>query len=372
MRGRELKRCSPGSRTRHWKPRVSGRALRPTGIPMSSAVCSCTPRTREAPRAPWWRSTGTLAGSPSSQMWAVGDHGTIIPSAIGRRADHRGAPCSRWAAPCTNRSSTTRRVICSRARLRDYGMPNIHSAPPITLVHLEGSKSTGNPIGAKGVGEGGCIATTTTLMGAVEDALRPLGRRIGHQQSTDAVAGARDDGRRTRRRAGPAPSPSRPRKLSKPFRTCPVTDVPATRVAPDDPRRGGVGEVLTLLGPARSRDRPLRSRSATPRADVEPMPHRIEYVEHAGTIRVSEERFGLGADYWRGGLGWAMEHVSLTTHSGTHVDAPYHYAPFSGGRPARHDRSGTPQLVHGRRCPARYDRSRPGRGHTGSPTSTPS
>jgi len=26
-----------------------------------------------------------------------------------------------------------------------------------------------------------------------------------------------------------------------------------------------------------------------------------------------------------GGEGWAIEHISLTTHNGTHMDAPYHY-----------------------------------------------
>ena len=67
----------------------------------------------------------------------------------------------------------------------------------------------------------------------------------------------------------------------------------------------------------------------------EPMPHAIEYFDHADTIAVSEEKFGLGPEYWRDGLVWAHERVTLTTHSGTHVDAPYHYAPTSAGRPAR-------------------------------------
>lgn len=67
----------------------------------------------------------------------------------------------------------------------------------------------------------------------------------------------------------------------------------------------------------------------------EPMPHEIEYHDHTDTIAVSEAKFGLGAEHWRDGLVWAHERVTLTTHSGTHVDAPYHYHPTSGGRPAR-------------------------------------
>jgi kynurenine formamidase len=67
----------------------------------------------------------------------------------------------------------------------------------------------------------------------------------------------------------------------------------------------------------------------------EPMPHEIEYLDHRDTLPLVEQRFGLGASHWRDGLVWAHERVTLTTHSGTHVDAPYHYHPTSGGRPAR-------------------------------------
>ena len=35
------------------------------------------------------------------------------------------------------------------------------------------------------------------------------------------------------------------------------------------------------------------------------------------------------------GLGWAVEEVQAITHTGTHVDAPYHYGPTSEGKPAR-------------------------------------
>lgn len=35
------------------------------------------------------------------------------------------------------------------------------------------------------------------------------------------------------------------------------------------------------------------------------------------------------------GLGWAIEFLKITTHSGTHLDAPWHYHPTSGGKPAK-------------------------------------
>jgi kynurenine formamidase len=80
----------------------------------------------------------------------------------------------------------------------------------------------------------------------------------------------------------------------------------------------------------------LSQRLSNRTAEFEPMPHLIEYFDHEDTIPMVEERYGLGAEYWRDGLVWAAERVTLTTHSGTHVDAPYHYAPTtSAGRPAR-------------------------------------
>jgi kynurenine formamidase len=36
---------------------------------------------------------------------------------------------------------------------------------------------------------------------------------------------------------------------------------------------------------------------------------------------------GLKKEQLPGGLGWAVEFITLTTHSGTHLDAPYHYHP---------------------------------------------
>jgi kynurenine formamidase len=79
----------------------------------------------------------------------------------------------------------------------------------------------------------------------------------------------------------------------------------------------------------------LSQRLSNATSAFEPMPHTIEYFDHTDTIPVAGEKFGLGAEHWRDGQVWAHERVMLTTHSGTHVDAPYHYHPTSGGEPAR-------------------------------------
>lgn len=45
--------------------------------------------------------------------------------------------------------------------------------------------------------------------------------------------------------------------------------------------------------------------------------------------------FRLAPRYLRGGLGWANDVITLSTHGTTHLDAPWHYAPTAEGRPAR-------------------------------------
>ena len=71
----------------------------------------------------------------------------------------------------------------------------------------------------------------------------------------------------------------------------------------------------------------------------EPMPHTIEYTEHREAAPQTEEKYGIRAEWWPNREAWAYERVTLTTHSGTHIDAPYHYAPKTaeGGEPLRID-----------------------------------
>jgi kynurenine formamidase len=63
---------------------------------------------------------------------------------------------------------------------------------------------------------------------------------------------------------------------------------------------------------------------------------KVQYVDHAMGAEQMKEFFpGLEKEQLPEGLGWALEFISLTTHSGTHLDAPYHYHPkMDKGRPA--------------------------------------
>src|SRR6516164_9846433 len=58
--------------------------------------------------------------------------------------------------------------------LLDYGVPRADTVPAIT-VDFSPVPSATNPLGAKGVGEGGTVASTPTVMNAILDALAPLG-----------------------------------------------------------------------------------------------------------------------------------------------------------------------------------------------------
>jgi carbon-monoxide dehydrogenase large subunit len=60
--------------------------------------------------------------------------------------------------------------------LYDYQLPTAQSAPTIVSA-LRETPSPWNPLGAKGVGEGGSIGTPAAVANAVADALRPLGIR---------------------------------------------------------------------------------------------------------------------------------------------------------------------------------------------------
>lgn len=61
----------------------------------------------------------------------------------------------------------------------------------------------------------------------------------------------------------------------------------------------------------------------------------VEYIDHAGGARIMGEFFGVSANDLPDGEGWAEENISMSTHLGTHVDAPWHYGSTCAGRKAR-------------------------------------
>jgi kynurenine formamidase len=76
---------------------------------------------------------------------------------------------------------------------------------------------------------------------------------------------------------------------------------------------------------------PLSNRTAL----FEPNRHKIVYFDADQSVKHAQATVGLGPEHWPGGRGFHVETVTLSTHSGTHVDAPYHYGPRPDGRLAR-------------------------------------
>jgi Putative cyclase len=62
---------------------------------------------------------------------------------------------------------------------------------------------------------------------------------------------------------------------------------------------------------------------------------KVKRQSHVFGRRVIRFVLRLPSKYLQTGLGWANDEIKLSTHSTTHLDAPWHYAPTSEGSPAR-------------------------------------
>ena len=68
----------------------------------------------------------------------------------------------------------------------------------------------------------------------------------------------------------------------------------------------------------------------------EPLPTKIVYEDHKeGAKKMGGKLFEGLTDVFIEGNGPAGEFLSVTSHCGTHVDAPYHYFPTCEGKPSR-------------------------------------
>ena len=67
----------------------------------------------------------------------------------------------------------------------------------------------------------------------------------------------------------------------------------------------------------------------------EPIRPQVDFEDHDRTAPLVAGIFGCEPDELPDGKGWASETVTLITHAGTHVDAPYHYFPTCAGERAR-------------------------------------
>ena len=74
--------------------------------------------------------------------------------------------------------------------MMDYALPHAHQLPDIEVLSTV-TPSPHNPLGVKGIGETGTIASTITVYNAVLDALRPLGvTKLNMPLSPEKIWGA--------------------------------------------------------------------------------------------------------------------------------------------------------------------------------------
>lgn len=64
-------------------------------------------------------------------------------------------------------------------------------------------------------------------------------------------------------------------------------------------------------------------------------PPTIDYKDHAATVPFIETMFGVAGKDLPRGHGWATELLQISTHAGTHCDAPWHYSPVTEGGTVR-------------------------------------
>ena len=116
------------------------------------------------------RDTGSLR--IESLMW-VGDAGTIVNPLLAEGQLH-GALAQGVGQALMERIVYDERGQLLTGTLMDYAVPRADEVPPVTIEKMH-TLSPLNPLGAKGIGEGGCIAIPPAVVNAVVDALAPFG-----------------------------------------------------------------------------------------------------------------------------------------------------------------------------------------------------
>ncbi len=69
-------------------------------------------------------------------------------------------------------------------------------------------------------------------------------------------------------------------------------------------------------------------------AKSEPKPATIKYSSHEEGTKMAQPA-GVKIEDFPDGIGLASEELTLITHVGTHLDAPYHFGPIVEGNPAK-------------------------------------
>ena len=110
------------------------------------------------------------------KMWLISDHGRILNPML-LNGQIQGSVMQQIGGTLFEEIHYDDDGVPSARTMKDYGMPSMWSMPDLEIGHME-SPYDATTTGAKGAGEDGSIATTTTIVLAVEDALRPFGVKV--------------------------------------------------------------------------------------------------------------------------------------------------------------------------------------------------
>jgi carbon-monoxide dehydrogenase large subunit len=116
------------------------------------------------------RETGRLI--IESLLW-VDDAGVVINPLLAEGQLHGGL-AQGFGQTLMERIVYDERAQLLTGTLMDYAVPRADDVPPVTIEKMH-TPSTRNPLGAKGLGEAGCIAIPPAIVNAVVDALSPFG-----------------------------------------------------------------------------------------------------------------------------------------------------------------------------------------------------
>ena len=73
----------------------------------------------------------------------------------------------------------------------------------------------------------------------------------------------------------------------------------------------------------------------TEESPSEALPLQVVHEDHQSSVPAMQAFFGCRPEDLPQGLGYANDAVKMIAHSGTHVDAPWHFFPTTGGHRAR-------------------------------------
>ena len=121
-----------------------------------------------------------LVVAPAGVARTAADGGCLSWETLGAQAHAAGLGLSRGGLAQGVGEVMRERVVYDRhgqiitASLMDYAVPRARDIPPVDIGKVQ-TRSSADALGAKGVGEAGCIGVPAAIINAAIDAVSPFG-----------------------------------------------------------------------------------------------------------------------------------------------------------------------------------------------------